>query len=114
MIKTNKTNTRIRRSKEESFKLVKDYQKNYYNSSVSSYCNQINVHPGTFYKWQAQFKKELNTKALEPKTKKQTKKVKSDNKDTDFINLNKLSSFKPKKFWVKLFGIKLLRLELDV
>lgn len=72
--------------------LVKDYDTNYSNYSKSRYCREKGLSASSFCKWYLELGKNKTTAS-------------------SFIKISK--SIKAKKyFYVKLFGIKLIKLEL--
>jgi hypothetical protein len=83
--------TKHQRNRQEWQKLVDEYD-NRNGISKTKYCQEKGVNSSSFCKWH---------QLLSPNR-------------GEFIKVKPVELYKPQKYWLKLFGIKLLRLELDV
>jgi hypothetical protein len=84
------------RSISEWRKLVNEYDKVAGEESKSSYCRKVGVSASSFCKWHHRLSA-IHT-----------------GNTSNFTRVPVTEPFKPRYFWVKLFGLKLIRLELDV
>jgi len=80
------------RSRSEWQRLVDEYDSSEIYRSKSSYSRKVRISTSCFCKWHKLLSK----------------------KSPNFIKVPLESRYQPKHFWVKLFGVKLIRLELDV